>query len=155
MLSNINDQISRGELITEFKSKIEIARRIHKKAMDIVDVSQYDINELVSIFHEWKVEILRTFIGGSDIGVWDLEIGKYAKAAENYICEVDLFLCEISDYAKRGENEKFLRYWVETRLKYCNKAYEKYIIKIKNLIYDILWKQSYLPQGQYELQRYS
>lgn len=132
-LSNINEQISRDELITEFKSKIETARHIHQKVMDIVAVSQYDVKELISFFHDRKVKIRRTFNGVSDIGVGDTEIEKYAQAAENYICDVDLLVSEMSDYAKRGENEKFLRYWAETRLNYCNKSYLKYIGEIKKL----------------------
>lgn len=132
-LSNMNEQISHEELITEFESKIYTARQIHKKVIDIVTISQYDINELISFFNDCKVEIKRAFIEVSDIGVGDIEIEKYAEAADNYICNVDLLVSEMSDYAKRGENEKFLRYWVETRLNYCNKAYAKYTSEVSKL----------------------
>jgi hypothetical protein len=72
-----------------------------------------------------RAEISKAFIQMGDIGLGDVDIEKYAKAAENYVCDVDLLVSEVFNCAQRGENEKFLRYWAETKLNNCNKSYDK------------------------------
>lgn len=132
-LSNMNEQISRSELVLKFKPKIEYARCIHEKAMYIVEVSSYDINELTTFFCDVKDKIRKIVIEVSDIGIGDVEIEKYSIAAENYICDVDLLVSENLEYTKRGENERFIKYWVETKLNDCNKSYSIFIDKLKEL----------------------
>lgn len=132
-LSNMNEEISRGELIFEFKPRIEYARCIHEKIVGSVEVDQYDLSELIALFCDSENTIRRIFIEVSDIGVGDIEIERYAVAAVNYICDVDLLVSEILRYTKRGEQETFIRYWVETKLNDCSKSYSKYINEAKDL----------------------
>ncbi|MCF8019101.1 MAG: FRG domain-containing protein [Vallitaleaceae bacterium] len=124
-LSNMNEQISQNELIYEFQGKIKSARRIHNEINSIVSLDQYELKKLLSYMTGSKTEIKKVFIQMSDIGLGDVDIEMYAQSAENYVCDVDSLVSEILYYAERGENEKFLRYWAETKLKDCNKSYDE------------------------------
>lgn len=124
-LSNINEQVSRNELTSKFQAKIKTARRIHETIIRIVSSNQYAIKDLISYTTDSKAEIRKILIQMSDIGLGDVDVERYAQTAENYICDVDLLVSEISDYAQRGENEKILRYWAETKLNDCNTSYAK------------------------------
>lgn len=132
-LSNINEQISQNELLSKFQEKTKIARKIHNEIISIVSLDQYAIKDLLSYMTDSKTEIRKTFIQMADIGLGDVNIEKYAKAAENYVCDVDLLVSEVFDYAQRGENEKFLRYWAETKLDDCNKSYDKLLSELSSV----------------------
>lgn len=82
---------------------------------------------------EIKPIISKVFIEVSDIGKSDISIEKFAQAAEQYICDVDVLVNDISLYAERGEKEKFLRYWTEVRLKDCNESWEKLELVSKSI----------------------
>lgn len=124
-LRNMNEEISRAELITKFRSKLIDAAQIHEIIISHVKNELYDINEFIRLIKEFKSIISKVFIEVSNIGKGDISIEKFAQAAGQYISDVNVLVNEISLYAERGENEQFLRYWTEVRLKDCNESWEK------------------------------
>jgi hypothetical protein len=132
-LSNINEQISQNELLSKFQEKVKTARKIHETIIRITSTNQYVLKDLLSYMTDSRAEISRAFIQISDIGLGDVDIEKYAQAAENYVCDVDLLVSEVFDYDQRGENEKFLRYWAETKLNECNKSYDKLLNEFRKV----------------------
>ena len=84
----MNEQISQNEILFKFQEKTKIARRIHNEIIRIVSVDQYAIKDLLSYMTDSKMEIRKALIQMADIGLGEVDIEKYAKAAENYVCEV-------------------------------------------------------------------
>lgn len=133
-LRNMNEEISRSELITKFNSKITIAAQMHEKIISCVENELYDMNEFVCLLKEIKPTIRKIFLGVSNIGKSDIFIEKFAQAAEQYICDVDCLVDEILLYAGRGEKEQVLRHWTEAMLKHCNESREKLELVSNNIL---------------------
>ena len=81
----MNEQISQNEILFKFQEKTKIARRIHNEIIRIVSVDQYAIKDLLSYMTDSKMEIRKALIQMADIGLGEVDIEKYAKAAENEI----------------------------------------------------------------------
>jgi hypothetical protein len=66
-LRNMNEEISRAELITKFNSKITVTTQIHRDILNHVKNGLYDINELVRLLKKIKPIIRKAFTGNNII----------------------------------------------------------------------------------------
>lgn len=124
-LRYMNEEISTDELKSKFTPKIQKAMKINKRIENIVSTDTYNVEYLINTILENRSTIRKIFLEISDIGKGNLEVEKYARAAEIYIGDVYNLVNEIIFYKNRGENEQFLRYWTEIRLKDCRKSLSK------------------------------
>lgn len=106
-LSNINEQISQSKLISKFQGKQKIVRGIHNEIINIVSSDQYSIKNLLSYMIDSKVKIRKVLIQMGDIGLGELNIEKFARAAEKYVYDVDLLVSEVSDYIHEEKMKNF------------------------------------------------
>lgn len=123
-LRHINEEISQQELISRFQPFICKALSIEDKVRNTAESSEnYDVLERV--IYDLRKDTDECFRNSNDIPFGDYTIEPFAKTALNYICEVDRLIRDTIIFIERKKDKKFIRYWIQSVLKDCQKARTK------------------------------